>query len=506
MTRRTRHLAVGDNLEQLSGLSEGSVALIYLDPPFNSGRTYDLIDAKRDGAAGGRTAAFGDQWKWSATSQKELDGLGALVPASLADLVRTLVRSLGRRDLAGYITWIAPRIYQMHRVLDERGSIYLHCDTSASHYLRVLMDEIFGPANFRNEVIWRRTHAHSSSKRYGPVHDSILFYTKSTDYRWTPQYTNYPQDYLDRYYSAEDEGGRFQLITCTAPGDRIGTKAHYEWRGKLPPPGRHWAWKREKMEEFQAEGRLVYSGSGTPRLKRYADEAPGVQLQDVWSDMNRLDAHSDERVGFETQKPIALMKRIIEASTVAGDIVLDPFVGSGSTLVAAEQLGRSWIGIDRSLLAGSISLARVRGEINLSKVQVDGFPSELSEAHSLRRREPLAYGLWSTSMLATLAPRKGRTTSMVVGSGRVTLKRRRTQLVSWVPLKGRSTGDQIDHLELGRLSKVGFVVQADNNGTALAEGLRSRLQMPIHEVPLEQLVTVESRRSGVAQQVAALAS
>lgn len=503
MARARRELTVGDCLDAVGRIASGSVALVYLDPPFNSGRTYDLVDAERNGeVSDGRTEAFEDQWRWTTDTERDLAELPSLVPRSLADLVGSLVRALGRRNLAAYLVGMAPRLFELHRVLDDRGSLYLHCDATASHYLRIVLDEIFGPGQFRNEIIWRRTHAHSSSRRYGPVHDVLLFFSKSQRYRWNTTYTAYPSRYLEQYYTHEDEHGSYQLITCTAPGDRTGTKAHYEWRGRLPPPGRHWAWKKEQMEAFEREGRLSYSANGTPRLKRYADEAPGIQIQDVWTDINRLDAHSDERVGFETQKPLALMDRIIQASTDPGDVVLDPFVGSGSTLVAAEQGGRSWIGIDASLLAGSLALARVRQQVNLRKVRLEGFPANSDEAARLRKREPLAFGLWATSMLATLAQRGDRSPSLVTGTGRLRIKRRLVQLLSWAPTRAAARADTT--MSRGRLSKVGFVVVADRHGTALASHLDQRLEIPIQAVPVETLVTAETRRHGVASQVLAL--
>lgn len=505
MVRARRELAIGDNLDALSRLADESISLAYLDPPFNSGRGYDLVDANRAGSKGdGRTLAFDDQWKWTSDTQAELRALPSIVPSGLAELVQALVAALGRRDLTAYLVRMAPRLVELRRVLDGRGSLYLHCDTSASHYLRVLLDEVFGAANFRNEIVWRRTHAHSSSRRYGPVHDILLFYTKSQQYRWNPVYTAYPTRYLDQYYTQEDENGRYQLITCTAPGDRAGTKAHYEWRGRLPPPGRHWAWKKEQMQAFERDGRLAYSSNGTPRLKRYADEAPGVQLQDVWTDINRLDAHAEERIGFETQKPLTLMARIIEASSDPGDVVLDPFAGSGSTLVAAERAGRGWVGIDSSLLAGSISLARVRQEVNVRKVQLVGFPADAAEARRLRATEPLAFGLWATSLLATLAQRADRTPSLITGSGRLRIKRRLVQLLSWAPLRNVARAKSSPSMDRGRLSKAGFVVLTNRDNAALASHLRERLEIPIHDVPIETLVTAETRQQGIADQVLAL--
>ncbi len=502
--RITRKLIVGDNLETLASLPSESVALVYLDPPFNSGRSYDIVRNERDDGDG-RTQAFHDQWTWGSEPERQLAALRAAVPREVADITAALVATLGRRDLGAYLVMMAPRLVELRRVLNDAGSLYLHCDASASHYLKLLLDAIFGAANFRNEIVWKRTHAHSSSRRFGPVHDTLLFFSKSSRYRWNPGYSAYPSQYIERYYTNEDERGRYQLITCTAPGDRIGTKAHYSWRGKLPPPGRHWAWKKEQMELFKRDGRIVHSSNGIPRLKRYVDDAPGIQLQDVWTDINRLDAHSDERVGFETQKPLALLSRLIEASTDPGDLVLDPFLGSGTTAVAAELGKRGWIGVDQSLLAGSIALARARQVVSLDRVSLKGFPADVESAIRLLRDQPQAFGLWGTSMLATLADRKGQTEALVTGDGRLRVRRRDVQVKSWVPL----TDDRLDGygtLPRGRLSKVGFVLRANRLGAGLRRHLEERFEIPVHEVPLESLVDSGSRDRGMAREVAELSA
>lgn len=495
--RTTRSLHVADNLEILGGLSDGSVGLIYLDPPFNSGRSYDLVGRTRRGQGAGRTRAFNDSFAWSAETAATLRALPTLVPANVAELVRTLVGGLGRRDMGAYLVMMAPRLVQMRRALAEHGALYLHCDSSASHYLKILLDAIFGPANFRNELIWKRTHAHSGSRRFGPVHDTILFYSKTSSYRWNQSYAAYPAAYLERYYTHEDDRGRYQLITCTAPGDRQGTRVHYKWGGQLPPPGRHWAWQRERMEVFEREGRLVRSTNGIPRLKRYTDDAPGVLLQDIWTDINRLDAHSDERVGFETQKPLALLERIVMASSDPGDVVLDPFAGSGTTLVVAERLNRGWIGIDKSVLAGSITLARVRQEVAAERVAIHGFPSDRGAALRLLGDAPMAFGLWGTSMMATIADRKGRDTHLIAGSGRLRVGKREVQLLSWVPLKQADASPMPD-VPRGRLSKIGFVLRTDRRARSLRASLQSHIDVPLLEVDLDELLDPDSQRRGVA--------
>jgi DNA modification methylase len=494
----TRSLHVADNLEILGSLADDSVGLIYLDPPFNSGRSYDLVGRSRQGQGAGRTAAFSDTFVWSDETEQSLRLLPTLVPPEVLELVHTLTGALGRRrDMSAYLVMMAPRLVEMRRVLADHGSLYLHCDAAASHYLKVLLDAIFGPANFRNEIVWKRTHAHSSSRRFGPVHDTILFYSKTSGYSWNKGYAAYPAAYLERYYTHENDRGRYQLITCTAPGDREGTRAHYEWHGQLPPPGRHWAWKREQMEAFEREDRLAYSANGIPRLKRYTDDAPGVQLQDIWTDINRLDAHSDERVGLETQKPLELVERIIRASSDPGDVVLDPFVGSGTTLVAAERLGRGWMGADRSILAGSIALARVRQEVDTKRVDLKGFPEDRAGALRLLRSDPMAFGLWGTSMMATLADRGNRDTPVMTGSGRLRVRRRALQILSWVPLESTKLSP-IPKIPRGRLSKLGFVLRPNRRANDLHAALQSRIDVPLIDVDLDDLVDRDSRRRGLA--------
>lgn len=273
----TRQLWTEDNLVVMSGVGRASVGLVYLDPPFASNRSYDaMLSTRRREGRVHTTPAFADRWEFDVVKRREiLAELRGSHPV-VADLVETLSATLDNRDLAAYLLMMAPRLVEAHRILHERGSLYLHCDPTASHYLKVLLDAIFGPDNFRNEIIWKRTHAHSSSRRYGPVHDVLFFYTRSTAYTWNPTHTAYEDSYLEKHFRQVDEKGAYQLITCTAPGDRQGTRAHYAWSGQYPPPGRHWAWQRERMQELDDAGRLVHSANGVPRLKRYVDDGPGL--------------------------------------------------------------------------------------------------------------------------------------------------------------------------------------------------------------------------------------
>lgn len=487
-----REIFAGDNLEFLGSVADGEAQIVYMDPPFASGRDYKAVLRSERSNGDEMVDAFSDRWtaegsRYSLSTSPASRVVNALAPALT-------------RSMALYLQAMAPRIDEAWRVLDERGSLYLHCDASASHYLKVLLDATFGPSNFRNEIIWRRTHAHSSSKRFGPVHDVILFYSKSSRYFWNAQYVPYSEDYLNKYYSSSDAGGAYQLITCTGPGDRTGTKAHYEWRGKLPPAGRHWAWRRETMEELDRQGRLVYSSSGTPRLKRYIDEAPGVAMQDVWSDIPRLDANSAERVGYDTQKPIALISRILEASSEPGALVLDPYAGSGTTAVAAERLGRQWQVADMSLLAASVSLGRVRQESSGAHIKLLGFPSSESAARSLREQDPTTYGAWGTAMLATRIDRNRSTGDYTRGNGVFASGQAREVTHSWVPLRDARMSAPIVAAD-GIRGARGFVLGSPHLTRALSRGLGARPKFTVTNVAVKDAVSVEGRRRGMVSTV-----
>jgi DNA modification methylase len=494
----TRLLVTDDNLATLKGVDSGSVGLVYLDPPFASKRDYEVIHAlTRQEGSTHATRAFADHWAWEeGVIDAALQSLAVEQPR-IGSLVMAMCKSLGRSELAAYLLMITPRLIETHRTLHERGSLYIHCDPSASHYLKIILDAIFGYENFRNEIIWKRTHAHSSSRRYGPVHDVILFYSRSAAYTWNVQHTAYDKAYVEKHFRQVDARGAYQLITCTAPGDRVGTRAHYEWRGQLPPPGRHWAWQRERMQELEEVGLLVHSSNGVPRLKRYVDDGAGLVLQDLWLDINRLDAHSDERIGYDTQKPIALLARIIAASTERGDVILDPFCGTGTALVAAESIGRSWIGIDSSLAATSYALARTR-QLTTKPIELRGFPENDADALALLAKEPQTFGIWGTSMLGTIADRKAATVTVASGRGRVPYDREPIDVLSWVPLRSRSVTPGSPRVLNRRLPQLGLVLQTGEGTRDLCAQLCKRMPaLPLHEVPLSALVAKRSVRDGM---------
>lgn len=494
-----REIWAGDNLEFLEGLEAGSVELVYMDPPFASSREYSANLSRIRVGDIGSTVAFADvRWKeykshLGAEGRQKIDAANSLIK---------VIADSGQPEMAGYLSMMLPRVAGSRRALSLTGSLYLHCDSSASHYLKLLLDIVFGADNFRSQIVWKRTHAHNGARRFGPVHDVILFYSRTSGYQWNQQRTAYEKSYVEKYYRSFDDNGPYQLITCTGPGDRQGTRAHYEWRGVFPPPGRHWAWKVERMRELEREGRLVYSSNGIPRFKRYLTEGSGVALQDVWTDINRLDAHSEERVGYETQKPVALLERIISSSSSQGDLVVDPFSGSGTTAVAAERLGRNWKTSDVSLLAASITLARTRQEAGTENITLHGFPASRSEANALQRGAPQTFGVWGNSLMATQVLKDGFSESVVAGFGRIPTARKAADFMSWVALNG--SGDLVlPSTRSKRLPTMGFVLGNEVDSRALASQVALAFpKLPLVHVEVESLVSSSALRRGATPFVA----
>ena len=339
-----RTIWTGDNLDILRGLNSASVDLIYLDPPFNSNRNYA---APVGSAAAG--AAFKDTW---ALSDLDVAWMGLIADEQPA--MYQVLQAAGLthgKGMQSYLCMMAVRLLEMRRVLKEIGSIYLHCDPTASHYLKLLMDSIYGERNFRSEIIWKRTSAHNDGaqgrRQHGRVHDIIVFYANSGEWTWNPIFTDYDRDYVDRFYRhvEPETGRRYRLSDITGRGGAAKGNPEYEVMGVT----RYWAYSRENMRALIDAGRIVQTRPGAvPAYKRYLDEMPGVPLQDLWVDIGPLAPQAKERIGYPTQKPLALLERIIKASSNEGDVVLDPFCGCATACVAAENLGRRWIGIDIS--------------------------------------------------------------------------------------------------------------------------------------------------------------
>ena len=384
----TNQLYFGDNLSVLrEHIPSESVDLIYLDPPFNSNATYNVLFKERSGEdSAAQITAFDDTWHWTIDSERAYQEVVTDGPDKLGKLLQAMREFLGQNDMMAYLTMMAQRLAELHRVLKPTGSIYLHCDPTASHYLKLLMDSVFGANNFRNEIAWRRTTSHNDARRnYSSVADSLLFYSKGDQYFFQAQYVPYTQEYIERNYKYTDEGGRrYSAENLRSPGPR--PNLTYDYKG-YKPHANGWTVSRERMAQLDAEGRLHFpkSKDGRIRLKRFLDEMPGVPTGNVWDDIRAIGSQAQERLGYPTQKPEALLERIINASSNEGDVVLDPFCGCGTAVAVAERLKRRWIGIDVTHVAISLMKHRLHDTFGseLSHYRVLGLPEDVASARSL---------------------------------------------------------------------------------------------------------------------------
>lgn len=398
----TNVLYYGDNLDILRGyIPDESVDLIYLDPPFNSQQQYNVLFKERSGTPStAQIRAFSDTWHWDTKAEATYQDIIINAPLKVSKAIEALREFIGSNDVMAYLVMMTVRLVELHRVLKSTGSLYLHCDPATSHYLKVILDTIFGPQNFKNEVVWRRTHAHNDPKRFGRVNDSILFYTKSNKWIWNTQYLDYSDSYTSSSYRKVEPGtGRlYQEVDLTAR--KPGGDVEYEWRGVKPYRGRYWAYSRENMEKFEKEGRLIYRKTGMPRLKVYLDQMPGTPAQSNWDDIEPVKGR--ERLGYDTQKPLALLERIISASSNEGDLVLDPFCGCGTAVVAAQKLNRRWIGIDITHLAITVMRKRLEDSFPGLEYDVVGEPKDMEGARALARQDRYQFQWWALSLVNAL--------------------------------------------------------------------------------------------------------
>jgi adenine-specific DNA-methyltransferase len=394
----------GDNIVQLPRLPDACVDLIYIDPPFNSNRNYEVFWGEKK-----ETRSFDDR---HASTQ-------------------------------AYIEFMRPRCVELARVLKKTGSFYYHCDWHASHYVKVMLDRVFGENNFINEIVWQRTSAHNDPRQFGRVHDTLLYYCGGNDGKrtWNQQYTPVDARFFEAHdFEMDDQGRKYRKRDLTAPAHGDSPSGQYTWKGKTPPKGRMWSYTEENMRALEAEGRVVYTSSGMPRLKILAADLKGVPLQSVWTDPSLwLNSGSAERLGYPTQKPLALLERIIKTSSNEGDIVLDAFCGCGTALVAAQNLKRQWIGIDISPTACRVMAKRLRDVCGLKQGQaawLDGkgfIVEDLPRSEEqLRKLPPFEFENWAVIALGGI-PNKAQVGDMGI-DGRI-------YPVSAAPeKKGKATG------------------------------------------------------------------
>ena len=400
-------LYYGDCLDWMGQWSDQSVDLIYLDPPFNSNADYNMLYSSE--AGGAQYRAFNDTWYWDERAAERYAIFESAPGRRAHGAMMGLGQILGHSGMLAYLTYMAERLEQMQRLLRPTGSIYLHCDPTASHGLKLVMDAIFGHQNFRNEITWQRTESHNTADRYGNIADIILYYSGGTNPTWNGGFhvygdgARFSPEQLQRYRHKDPDGRRYRLENLTAPRPNSNS-GKFEWRGTLPGPTRGWGYRLEQLEAWWTEGRIRTKRDGTPRLdglKAYLDESPGKRLQNVWTDVPRIPNTSAERLGYPTQKPLALLERIILASSNPGDVVLDPFCGCGTAIEAAHKLKRQWVGIDISSFAiDLIRTERMKG----MKIPTKGIPQDVESARKMATEQPFAFESWAVTRLPGFAP------------------------------------------------------------------------------------------------------
>ena len=406
----TNTLYYGDNLDILrQHVGDESVDLVYLDPPFNSNANYNVLFKERSGEESpAQIKAFTDTWEWTQESERTYEQeivLNPETPPNVKDMITAFRQFIGSNAMMAYLVMMTPRLVELLRVLKPTGSIYLHCDPTAGHYLKLAMDAVFGNENFRNEIIWKRTTAHSDvaqgARHMGRIHDTLLRYSKSKHPTWNTVYIPYDDRYIERIYRYSDPDGR-KYQTQPLHARKPGGDTLYEWKGKLPPPGRYWAFSKENMRKLDDEGRIVYSRTGVPRYKIYLDESRGRSLQDIWDDVAPVHQLPKERLGYPTQKPAALLERIVQASSNEGDVVLDPFCGCGTAVAAAEKLKRRWVGIDVTHLAVALMKNRLKTAFDIvpgRDYEVVGEPADAGSARALAEQDRYQFQFWAMSLL-----------------------------------------------------------------------------------------------------------
>ncbi len=431
-------LYYGDCLTVLREMGKWGVDLIYLDPPFNSNQEYNAIYTTETGRPlPDQIEAFNDTWALDEVRERSIRNMPILLrEAGIDDEVvsfwQVWVGALRKTNprLLAYLSYMVERLAHMRSVLKPTGSIYVHCDPTASHYLKVMMDGIFGHDNFQSEIIWKRTSAHSGARRWGPIHDTLLFYSASASHTWNTVYQVHSRDYVDKFYRHEDNRGRYRLSDLTAAGIRNEASGK-PWKSIDPTEtGRHWAvptlglkraakgsdttsmTTQAKLDLLDQAGYVHWPSrkNGTPSYKRYLNDSKGVKLQDIVVDI--APELGKNRLGYKTQKPVPLLERIISASSNEGDVVLDPFCGCGTTLEAAHNLGRRWIGVDIAIHAiKRVTKVRLEDRLHLREgvdYVIDGVPRNAEGATDLWQRDPYQFQKWAVEQVdGFVTKRKG---------------------------------------------------------------------------------------------------
>jgi DNA modification methylase len=393
-------LYYGDNLDVLRRhVADESVDLVYLDPPFNSAQDYNVLFKERNGTeSAAQIRAFEDTWRWDQVAarayQEIVEGGGKVAQAMIA-----FHSYLGANDMLAYLAMMAPRLVELRRVLKETGSIYLHCDPTASHYLKILMDAVFGPANFLNDITWERFNFHADAHRWGRLHDIVLCFAKSAGkHLYTTQRKGYDEKYIKSHFKKDRDGRLYRLDNALAAGQ--GPARVFFGKMLKPKTGTHWRWSQENIDKLIVQGRIVLTGKGMPSIIRYLDEMPGHPIGDVWADIPEINSQAHERLGYPTQKPEALLERIIRAGSNGGDLVLDPFCGCGTTVAVAQRLKRRWIGIEITRLAVNLIRRRLHDSFGRNAAfKVIGEPVDAAGAADLAKADPYQFQWWALGLV-----------------------------------------------------------------------------------------------------------
>jgi len=397
-------LYYGDNLDILQRyIKDESVDLIYLDPPFKSDQDYNVLFAEKNGSQSkSQIKAFEDTWRWDQGAAEAYHYIVENGPEKVSQVMQAFRIAIGENDMLAYLSMMAPRLVELRCVLKPAGSLFLHCDPTASHYLKMLMDAIFGPVNFKNEITWKRAQPKSHAVlRFSRAHDIILAYSKTDRSLFKSQYKQHDLKYLEKFYrfTEPSTGRRYRLGDLTNP-NKNRPNLTYEF-----PPGsgviRVWRWTKERMMKAWEEGRIVLPKKGkVAQYKRYLDEMKGTPITDFWDDIEHLHGSQQENLGFPTQKPEALLERIIMASSNEGDVVLDPFCGCGTAISVAQRLKRQWIGIDITHLAITLIKHRLQNAFGQNvEYQVIGEPVSLPDAETLAMDDPYQFQWWALGLV-----------------------------------------------------------------------------------------------------------
>lgn len=395
----TNHLYYGDNLQVLrDSVAEGSVDLVYLDPPFNSNSNYNILFKSPEGAQShAQIEAFEDTWHWTDEAERAFDDVIKSGHGHAAEMLRAMRGFLGENDMMAYLTMMAVRLIELRRVLKDTGSLYLHCDPTASHYLKIILDGIFGAENYRNEISWKRSQPKShTSVNFPNCRDIILRYSKSENAKFFKVYGEYNPEYIEKFYRFVDKDGRkYQLDNLLNP-NKNRPNLTYEFLGVT----RVWRWTKDRMQKAYEDGLIYQSKPGAvPRLKRYLDEMQGQPVTNNWDDIEQLHGSAREYLGYPTQKPLALLERIIMASSSEGDVVLDPFCGCGTAVHASEKLRRKWVGIDITNLAVSLIEKRLKDAFPDIAFQIHGTPKDVEGARALAEADKYQFQWWAVSLV-----------------------------------------------------------------------------------------------------------